>query len=786
MVQTREVGIASVVGDVCEDLVEHVLKKKQNEKALSFVPQLVLTDEKAAGNFELDFLVKRSLDDQLFAVWISHRASAENSDAYLWGLVEESRIVRATYKDVVCVFVIVGNKNGWKDWTFPASLLFFDYFVFIGDSKGRNLMGFKFENAPSLERTAKERFLFRNTTDIDQIVRTLQTQGVELRRETMRDAILTLSDGNKSPLAKYVHDILQAIGECLDISSMTPNEYVRSLYEQVAFLKSGRIQEARAIDVSMYRHGILEFVTYLLMLHNFGETSGIVKTDDLIEVLRSLYMEEARSEIWSKNAVLNLINSGLIIRENASLRMNPEIVIPVAKQFCEKKLSLDVLTKDFVYSILLSKLSSSQAEVLDNLAKKCILADGIDRVKKVLASESSRSAEILLAKIVDHEVILRRRAERLEQFLSELVRVKTIEINDRDVVLQKQPTLDEGLVLFYHNINKRSNILDSYVLHLIKGYRDNIVERSYELFCLSKEKGKLAEDVGRIDGEGVRIFAEVAIFAVDIPVKTLRNIIEEDQTAGTVTFAFLRGDTELPRNMSKRLIDVLERRPIVHKAERVSEEILARRIQQVKRNPRTNVLEERLYTYLKTSNLVFLGCPEEQSDVYLQSVLSSIGLNVGEKGEIKRGEDFIIPTSTGKLIVVACRASPQSYEARRMCGHSLQFCFEWDERKKEWIAHRNILHVAILDGAWSRKWVENMLNSVFDKVFKSDELDELIRFARNEGAIEYTKGDYEELIRYVINEFRRKELNPATLPGEIKKQVLRFGGSSRLTEFLNR
>jgi hypothetical protein len=283
---------------------------------------------------------------------------------------------------------------------------------------------------------------------------------------------------------------------------------------------------------------------------------------------------------------------------------------------------------------------------------------------------------------------------------------------------------------------------------------------------------KLMEVIEKADENGIRIFFEVAIYAVGESSTTVRNITET-AVASTGIWAFLRGDRNLSTSVKESISRFFnERRVLYHNWETISEEILKKRIQQIKRNSRINVLEEIVFAGLSQAKLIFLGTPEKQGDVYLRSMLNEVGLKCsisssnGSRVE-KRGEDFVVPTERGTCIAIQCRASPQSYEARRMAGHSLQFYVEW--KNDRWVLRGNLVHVAIVDGNWKKEWVENLLDAGYDKVFSADEINQLLEYLKSSGAMKLSTHAYFEKLYELQSYFLTKEWTPSEILEQINK-----------------
>ena len=107
--------------------------------------------------------------------------------------------------------------------------------------------------------------------------------------------------------------------------------------------------------------------------------------------------------------------------------------------------------------------------------------------------------------------------------------------------------------------------------------------------------------------------------------------------------------------------------------------------------------------------------------------MNEIGLKVLDAPDL-RGEDFVIPLENRKAIVIVCRASPISFEAQRMMGHSLQFVLGWDKKNNSFYLKPHSYHVAVCSGkTWDKNWI-SILYALFNKVYSGDEISELVNY----------------------------------------------------------
>jgi len=786
----KEQSKAVLVGDICQTIIKAVLEAKlkegliKNIRAEEPVIEIEATqseigkEEQQSGNFVLDFSFERVSDGQSISVWVSHRAKSDNSHTYFWGLVDEVRQVRKRAPDAICIFIILGNKRGWKDWIFPASLLFFDYTFFVGDLRGDDLFNFKFENCKELEEIVKERLIIVETEDIDAIVQDLLNDGFS-PSHIKKIVSTTLSRKiSKNKYASRILNIYETLKEHFSVQAFSRNEFVTQFYNEIQKL-SKTTKSTRSISTSIHRTGILEATCYLYVL-----LFERVKKEEVIRVLSQFYDDYG----LARKACDSLIDKQIIIEKNSMLEVNPEIVAVLIKNIENMKgepCTHDDLVAEFAYKMIVPKLSKAQFQALEEMKRKHLLAKGIDNVletiQELIRGNSRGNSRILkitkptLKSLYDvlknRKGVIKRREEILSKFLSILDEEGVIDRDSMFIRVIKDVKVDQNKYIFLHNLTSRTDLYDPYVLFLNREYRESIVKKAY--FKLKEVWGtnSLSQVIEKQEENGIRIFFEVAIYAAGETPTTIRNIAET-AVASTGIWAFLRGDKDLPSGVKQSINEFFKSRKIINDWKTISEEILRKRIQQVKRNSRINILEELVYYSLLQAGFIFLGTPETQGDVYLRSMLSEIGLkcfissSTGGKVE-KRGEDFVVPTSSGVCIAIQCRASPQSYEARRMAGHSLQFVVKWEDNK--WVLRKNLLHVAVVDGNWREEWIENLLDAGYDMVFSAEEVDKLVEYLEKRGAIKLQSPEYLKKLREFQLYFRAKEVTPDEIINQANK-----------------
>jgi len=784
----KEQSKAVLVGNICQIIVKAVLESKEKEGLISnlrseeqvveveAVENRENTKEALSGNFILDFSFIRELDKQFISLWVSHRAKSDNSHTYFWGLVDEVRQVRKRNPDALCIFVILGNKRGWKDWIFPASLLFFDYTLFIGDLHGDELLNFTFENSKKLEKSVKERLIISKTEDIDAIVQDLLNKGFssDSIKDVVTRALRGEIDEENKMYAFRILEIYKSLEANLPIRGSCRNEFVTQFYNEIQKL-SRPADSAREISTLVHKTGILEATGYLYVL-----LFRRVKKEEIIQVLRKFYDDE----VFAKKCCDSLIDRRILLEKNSLLEVNPEIILVLIKSVERMKgapCTKDDLIAEFAYKSIVAKLSKAQFQALQEIKNNHLLINGVDKVLDIIyrqiqkerndqiLSVSKPTLKALYSILRNRKNIIKRREDILSNFFTVLSKKGLISEESGNIKVVRDVKIDQTRYIFLHNLTSRTDLFDPYVLFLNKEYREKSIINAWTKLMRAWETDKLIEIMEKHDDNGIRIFFEVAIYAVGESPTTIRNVVET-AVASTGIWAFLRGDKDLPYSVKQSINKFFRERKIISKWKFISEEILKKRIQQIKRNSRINVLEEIVFTGLSQARFIFLGTPERQGDVYLRSMLSEVGLKyfisspTGGREE-KRGEDFVIPTDRGLCIAIQCRASPQSYEARRMAGHSLQFDVKWKDDK--WILRKNLIHIAVVDGNWRKEWVENLLDAGYDKVFSADEIDQLVEYLESKGAMKSSSPEYSEELRELQSHFAAKEL----IPEEILDQI---------------
>jgi hypothetical protein len=786
----KEQSKAVLVGNICQTIVKAVLESKMkkgiisNLKSEEPVVEIEVMEnrengnEALSGNFILDFSFIRKLDKRLICLWVSHRAKSDNSHTYFWGLVDEVRQVRKRNPDSLCIFVILGNKRGWKDWIFPASLLFFDYTLFIGDLRGDELFNFTFENSKNIEKSAKERLIASKTEDIDAIVQDLLNKGLPPNsiKEIVSKALSGEINGENKIYCSRILEIYNSLEKNLSIQEFKNNEFVTQFYSEIQEL-SRRPDSAREISTIVHKTGILEATAYLYVL-----LFRSVKRSEIIQVLGKFYNDET----LAKTACDSLVSSRILLDKNSLLEVNPEIIAVLIKSIENMKstqCTRNDLIAEFVYKSILAKLTRNQFQALKEFKDANLLIDGIDKVLSVIYQQiqekkgknvlraSTTTLRALYNILRNRKSPIKRREEILSDLLSLLSKNKLISEDSGKMQVKGDIKIDQNRYLFLHNLTSRTDLFDPYVLFLNKEYRESSVANAWSELMRVWGTEKLIEVIEKQDENGIRAFFEVAIYAVGESPTTVRNIAET-AVASTGIWAFLRGDKDLPYSVKKSINKFFnERKVLSQNWKTVSEEILKKRIQQIKRNSRINVLEEMVFTRLSQAKFIFIGTPERQGDVYLRSMLSEVGLKCFISSPTrrveKRGEDFVVPTERGVCIAIQCRASPQSYEARRMAGHSLQFYVEWKNDK--WILQKNLVHIAVVDGNWRKEWVENLLDAGYDKVFSADEIDKLVEYLESSGAMKLSGSKYFEKLHELQSYFLAKEWSSDGILEQINK-----------------
>jgi hypothetical protein len=791
----KEQSKAVLVGNICQTIVKAVLELNVKKGIISNLeseePVVEVEsvenkedEEKAfSGNFILDFSFIRESDKKLICLWVSHRAKSDNSHTYFWGLVDEVRQVRKRDPDSLCIFVILGNKRGWKDWIFPASLLFFDYTFFIGDLRGDNILNFTFTNSKNIEDCAKKRLIVSETEDIDAIVQDMLNKGLspdsikEIARKALNGEEI---NGENESYYSRILKIYNSLEKNLSIQEFKNNEFVTQFYSEIQKL-SRPLDSAREISTMVHKTGILEATAYLYVL-----LFRSVKRSEIIEVLRKFYDDEN----LAKTACDSLVCRRILLDKNSFLEVNPEIIAVLVKNIENMKgtqCTRDDLIMEFAYKPILPKLSKAQLQVLQKVKDVHLLSDGIDKILDTIYGQiqesngkfgeydlkvSKPTLRALYNILKNRKSLIKRREKILSDLLSVLSKNKLISEDSGRVQVKGSIEVNQDWYLFLHNLTTRTDLFDPYVLFLNKEYREGSVANAWSELMQVWRTDKLMEVIEKADENGIRIFFEVAIYAVGESSTTVRNITET-AVASTGIWAFLRGDRNLSTSVKESISRFFnERRVLYHNWETISEEILKKRIQQIKRNSRINVLEEIVFAGLSQAKLIFLGTPEKQGDVYLRSMLNEVGLKCsisssnGSRVE-KRGEDFVVPTERGTCIAIQCRASPQSYEARRMAGHSLQFYVEW--KNDRWVLRGNLVHVAIVDGNWKKEWVENLLDAGYDKVFSADEINQLLEYLKSSGAMKLSTHAYFEKLYELQSYFLTKEWTPSEILEQINK-----------------
>ena len=171
--------------------------------------------------------------------------------------------------------------------------------------------------------------------------------------------------------------------------------------------------------------------------------------------------------------------------------------------------------------------------------------------------------------------------------------------------------------------------------------------------------------------------------------------------------------------------------------------------------------KERIQQKLIENKIIFLGGTKTQADVYLTSFLNEMGLKVLEAPDL-RGEDFIVPLMDGRAITIVCRASPISFEAQRMMGHSLQFVIGWDDKKEEFVIKKDMCHIAVVGGQkWRKDWISILL-SLYDVVFDGEEITEFINYVEKMNPIKPGRSiefDYDTMLNKIASMVRGKLIN---------------------------
>lgn len=789
----KEQSKAVLVGNVCQTIVKAALESKKRYDLIDdirseepVVEVEVIKGEEGvkeafSGNFVLDFSFVRKSDNQFMSIWVSHRAKSDNSHTYFWGLVDEVRQVRKKNPNALCIFVILGNKRGWKDWIFPASLLFFDYTLFIGDLHGDKLFNFTFEKSKKLEKEAKKRLIVSETEDIDAIIQDLLTKGIspDSIKELVNKALKGEIDEKNKVYIFRILKIYKSLEESLLVQSFSRNEFVTQFYEEIQNL-SKPTDSAREILTQIHQEGILEAVSYLYVL-----LFEFVEKEELFQVLKRFYNDEN----LVKTTCNHLLEKRILLQEDSLLKVNPEVILVLIKNIERVKgtfCTIDDLIVEFAYKSITAKLSIPQFKAFQEMKNKHLLLDGIEKVLDIINQQIRKKSDERVLKapkstllalyniLKNRKNIIKRREEILFRLRTFLSSKGFISEESGNIKVERDVNIDQTRYIFLHNLTSRTDLFDPYILYLNKKYRENLVFDAWTKLKSMWGTDKFIELIEKRDENGIRIFFEVAIYAIGESSTTVRNIVET-AVASTGIWAYSRGDRDLPQTVKQSIDKFFKGREITSRWKTVAEEILKKRIQQIKRNSRINVLEEIVFAGLSQSKFIFLGTPERQGDVYLRSMLSEIGLRCFISSSSisrveKRGEDFVVPTKHGLCIAIQCRASPQSYEARRMAGHSLQFYAQWKDDK--WTLRKNLVHIAVVDGNWRKEWVENLLDAGYDKVFSADEIDQLIEYLKLAGALTLSGPNYYEELHQLQLLFATKELTPEEIFDQISKRYL--------------
>jgi len=121
---TKGVVESGRVGALGEQIALAALLRLQEEGSIGGVRRQVPTHSKDKPRvglyFRTDIEFARLSDNQRFVVWVTQRTSAENSDSYFWGLLNQLTQVWRKHAphNPICVLLILGSDSYWKSWVF--------------------------------------------------------------------------------------------------------------------------------------------------------------------------------------------------------------------------------------------------------------------------------------------------------------------------------------------------------------------------------------------------------------------------------------------------------------------------------------------------------------------------------------------------------------------------------------------------------------------------------------------------------------------------------------------
>ncbi|MBC7091333.1 MAG: hypothetical protein H5T50_05425, partial [Nitrososphaeria archaeon] len=493
-----------------------------------------------------------------------------------------------------------------------------------------------------------------------------------------------------------------------------------------------------------------------------------------------------------------------------NIKVNPCFLASLVTYFSKlqgSELSVTQLYYYFVYSLLFtSALSESQMQLLKELSKYQEIKDPVALIEFLKRERSSpqklknynyRVLEALAKILENKSSILKRRSILLDQYLAECLKINCIKQKNGLIELNNQimKRLNTDEIVYYFNLSVKSDRYDSYVLYLLDTYRIRRVATEFRKLrditpIDNDKKRKLLEQyLFEKNDDDIHLFAEVALYAYNIPANEMLNRVEGFR-AGTRFYAFLRGSEELSSEQRKRFLEEMtkemQKEPLKD-IKTISNDILSRRREQIRRNVTVNPLEERIQQKLIEKRIIFFGGTSKQADVYLMSFLNEIGLKVIDAPEA-RGEDFVIPLKSGGVVAIVCRASPISFEAQRMMGHSLQFVLGWDSNREEFYLKPHLHHIAIVGGGrWDKKWV-SILYSLFDRVYSGNEIDCMMDYLISLEPITFDNwpnSDYNTVLEKLRKRITGKIIDVRDLPKiieDLKKEDLKK--QAKIADFL--
>ncbi len=724
-IHRQQQALQGKVGRYIEDLIEEALKPLEEKgiiKDLTSQQDLSTEGEDdSALHFITDIEFTREIDDKKVVIWATHRKSAENSDTYFWGLVNQVTQVWKSHGDVISILAIMGDARTWKGWIYSSATLIFDYVYFIGSNHSM-ITEFEMKNAADIENEIKtnNRLTAHTAEDVEHIFRDIKKNIADAK--TREEAII---------------EIIKSV---LKVENLTNNPYVLKLKEEILNYPVSPINGS-IDDINEHNHkeGILIFLLYTLLLFN-NEVTGIKFRElcsDFYQNERHFYTETLADEIIER-----LESSKILVIEDDNLINHSEMLLPVLDRTCPpdsngNRLVINIY-KEFIYELFYERTikSPQQETIFISFEDSFILEpeELLDKIKEDI--KESRTRNSLISKIEYYMPAFKFRYHSLKNQLDQLEREGIIIIEQNTFKFGKTYNFDEvdiDVAILPFDLLKRTYQSESNIQDLIGIDIEEIVSGLNTIMTITnidERLNALKTFILERNSYSLRTNAIIASYWCELTAKEIENEIDTGRAA-TGIHAFMRGapaSAESEEYISNGLAKMIEKKKnMTHPTnENLHEAIIDKRVQQIKRNIKLNILEEQVRLHLEDEHIPFFGGPSRCSDAPLAGLYGSLDLHMPVGRSSLRGEDFIIPLSNGKWILIACRASPQSYEAQRMGGHSLQFIVHWNGCDFE--LDDNYVHCAIVDGRWKGEWIGVLRGSVFEKVYSGKQMPEFVEW----------------------------------------------------------